>query len=709
MAAIGSIRKRSGLLIAVIAVSLLLFLLSDFLGKQNFGAPDYETNVGYVKGEPITQTEFAQRLELAIQNSGGSVSEQQRASIRNRVWEQFIRERVLDTELDNVGVFITKDELYNELKNPKPGSVLYSQLVDQQTGQVYEQFRNPQTGMIDGDKVLMIASQIMNSDNSQQWVSLEKEVKEGARLNKYFTMLKSGITATSTEAKKAFENRSATYSFNYVVKEYSSIPDDQITITDADLQAYYNQHKDEKRFQQKTEQRDIKFVVFEMTPSAEDIADINAEMAALMTPFASDTNDTAFFLENSDRRENANIEYKTAETIDPQIKDTVMNASIGSVFGPYQQGEYVLISKLTDTKSTPDSAQARHIFIQANMADTNEVAKAEAKLDSIKSVISKKKNFAEMAQEFSDDLGSSANGGDLGDWVTIQRNDIPRELVNAVLDGKKGDMEVVKSQSGVHLYEITDQTARMPRFLLVTVDHKIEPSKATSDKAYKDATQFSIEHKTRAQFEAANENTVVLVAQNVALGSKNLGRVPNAEEIVRWAFNAEAGEVSEPKETETSFVVAMVDVIKPKGTLPLEAVKETIRPVVMNELKAKKIIADMGSYASLDEASTKLDSPIRSINNVNFEANVLPNGLGRELSVLGAAAAMEVNAMSKPIEGNRGVFVITLMGSTPAPAEVDLAIEKRQLTSTLANRVDQSAYEALKEVSGIEDNRALFY
>jgi peptidyl-prolyl cis-trans isomerase D len=711
MAAIGSIRKRSGLLIIIIGVALVLFLLTDFLGKANFGGPTGETNVGSIKGEPISQQDFATRVETALQaqSQGQAITEAQRTQVRSRVWEQILRERILETEYSKLGINVTPEELYDQITNAQPGSLIYQYFSDQQTGQVMDQFRDPNTGLLDGNKVIQTVGNILASENAAQWYPIEAAIKEDTKMQKYMTLLRSGLTATSTEAQTAFNEKNSTFSFNYTVKEFASIPDESVAVTDADLKAYYNEHKTEKRFKQTTEQRDIKFVVFEMNASPEDIQTLRAEMSEMMPAFAADSNDTAFVLENTDQRLNEYLAYKTADEINPQIKDAVLASEVGQVFGPYQQGDYLLMSKLTGTKASPDSAQARHIFIQANPQDTASMADANALIDSLKSVIEKKKNFAAMAEEFSDDLGTAANGGDFGDWLTASRQDIPQAVVTNVLDGKKGDLTIVTSQAGVHLIEITNQTTAVNRYLLATIDNRIEPSKATANEVYNSASKFALEHKTRASFDAANEDNMIQVAQNVIPGAKMLGRVTDAEEIVRWAFSAEAGDISEPKETENSIVVAMVDLIKAKGILPFEAVKEIIRPAVINEKKTAMIKSDLGQFTSLDEAAGKLGTPVKSINNVNFDANVLPDGLGRELKVLGAAAAMSENEVSVVIEGNRGVFVINLMGKTPAVGEADLVSEKRQMSNTLSGRVNQSAYEALKTAADIEDNRALFY
>ena len=587
MAAIGSIRKRSGLLIAIIGVALVLFLLSDFLGKSNIGQPDIETNVGYIGNEAISNEEFAYKLEQAYQAQaqGGSLSESQRTSVRNRVWEQVLREKILDKEYAKLGIHVTPDELLHHIQNARPGSVLYQVFSDPNTGQIADQFRDPRTGMLDGQKVLQVAQSNLQSEDPSQWIAVEQAVKEDAKMQKYLGLLKSGISATSIEAEEQFKNQNAMVSFNYVVKEFMSIADEEIEVTDDDLKAYYNAHKDEKQYQQEVEMRNIKYVVFEMTPSAEDIEDIKLDLADLIPAFAADSNDTAFVAENSDRRTANNLGYKAAETLNPAIKDSLIAGEVGEVFGPYTDGDYMVISKLSKIEMAPDSVNARHILIKADLADTAAIAAAKAKLDSLKDVAKRKRNFADLAKEFSEDLGSGANGGDLN-W--FGRGMMVPPFEKACFEGEVGDMPIVESQFGVHLIEIMEQTEEKPRYLVSSVDRKIEPSKATSDAAYTAASMFSVNNNTQAKFEEAAASEVLLVGQNLTQSTKSIGRIQDAGEIVRWAFNNEVGTISEPFETETSAIVAMVDVIKDKGTISFEAAKEMVRPRVIQEKKAEK-------------------------------------------------------------------------------------------------------------------------
>jgi peptidyl-prolyl cis-trans isomerase D len=440
-------------------------------------------------------------------------------------------------------------------------------------------------------------------------------------------------------------------------------------------------------------------------PTQQDIDDLTAEMEEMKAAFANDTNDTAFVAENADGQVRGLIRYSAEKDVNPALRDTISKAAIGSVFGPVNEGDRMVIYKLSNKKTAPDSVRASHILISVNDGDTNKINTAKAKLDSLKSVAEKSKNFDVLAKEFSEDFGSAEKGGDL-DWFTRGRMVAPFE--KACFEGKKGDMTIVVSQFGVHLISITDQTTYKPQYLLAGVDRFIEPSKATSDEAYKQASKFSMEHKTVESFDAEESNMVQPI-EGIRMVDENIGPMEGARDIVRWLYEAEVGDVSSPFESERFFGVAIVTSINAEGTMSLENAKNLMYAEVVNEKKAASIISEIGSAGSVQEAANKMGTDMKTANNVSFSQASLPGGLGREMKVLGAAFNLPEGQVSAPIVGNRGVFVIQVASRTIGEVSADLANTKRVESGNVASRVDSQVYNALKEVAGVKDQRARYY
>ncbi|MEX2596413.1 MAG: peptidylprolyl isomerase, partial [Salibacteraceae bacterium] len=397
--------------------------------------------------------------------------------------------------------------------------------------------------------------------------------------------------------------------------------------------------------------------------------------------------------------------YVTADRASTLIRDTLPNAPIGSVFGPFNEGTRMTLIKLSGIKMEADSVRASHILINVQDGDTAKINDAKATLDSIKGIATKE-NFAQLAEEYSEDFGSAANGGDL-DWFT--RGKMVAAFETAAFANEVGEMVIVESQFGVHLIYITDKTAPKPNYLLSIIDRRIEPSKNTADAVYKHASKFALSATSIDDFQEDTENEVLIERfEEVRLDEDVIGRIEDGREIVRWIYDAQEGDISDPFETNNFFAIVALESINEEGTMSFEKAKNLIYQEVMNQKKTEMIMADLADFTSIEEAAQALGSPIKSAENVTFSQSALPGGLGREMAFLGTVYTLEKGEVSGAIKGNRGVFVVRLDSKTPAE-NIDVASIKRQQSNTMSSAVQSKAYNALQQAAGIVDKRARYY
>src|SRR5690606_22911900 len=84
----------------------------------------------------------------------------------------------------------------------------------------------------------------------------------------------------------------------YIMINYNTIADSSVVLTDADLKKAYNENI--KRYEQPEETRKLDYVVFDVTPSDNDRAEIEKSVQELMTSFKETTDDSLFVAQNSD-------------------------------------------------------------------------------------------------------------------------------------------------------------------------------------------------------------------------------------------------------------------------------------------------------------------------------------------------------------------------------------------------------------------------
>ena len=143
MQIIQSIRdKGAAIVIAVIALSLIGFILMD--AKQGGGKlfESLSNNVGEVNGDAIELSEFNKRVkeaeDMQEQRTGQRPSGSQTYQLRDQMWNQITAERLFFTEAKKVGIDFTAKELtYILLSNDQSNPFLQeASLKDSITGQL---------------------------------------------------------------------------------------------------------------------------------------------------------------------------------------------------------------------------------------------------------------------------------------------------------------------------------------------------------------------------------------------------------------------------------------------------------------------------------------------------------------------------------------------------------------------------------------------
>ena len=316
-----------------------------------------------------------------------------------------------------------------------------------------------------------------------------------------------------------------------------------------------------------------------------------------------------------------------------------------------------------------------------------------------------------MAKEFGTD-GSKDSGGDLG---TFARGAMVPKFEEAVFNGSVGQIFTLETQFGVHVIEIQKQIGSSKVVKVAIVDKQIAPSSQTEQAAYQKAQSFIASVKNQKEFEevAQKQGTVKLVADDVTPLQGGLPGLDDARSIVRWAYQADKGDISNEIFTVGSkYVVAVLTEIKPEGTLSLDQVKKSIEPSVINLVKGRmlKEKADkaLTGASNLAQVAQKLGVSTSNVENIVFANPIIP-GYSQENKVVGAIFGSQPNKISKSIVGDRGVYVYSVKAFTEPAPFTNAAKTKETLAQNLSTQADGAVFQVLKEKAKIKDLRAKFY
>ncbi|MGB6037011.1 MAG: peptidylprolyl isomerase [Cryomorphaceae bacterium] len=623
MAAIGKIREQSTLLLIVIGGAMVAFVLGDLFSNRGFSPA--EQYVGEVFGEEIDMLEYEQRVEAQEQSMasiGQPVSTAQKQQIRNQVWNDMIQEKVMYRQLNELGMRIGQDE-YDDIR--------FGENVSEEFANG-ENFKDPETGQFDPQLVQNYFS-FLREQYPIFYENQTNRIVNERLYEKYNNIVRGGIHVNTLDAKDEYYRQKQNVRFNYVVKEYTSMADSLVDVSEADLKTYYNEHKNDEAFERDASV-DLKYVVFNVEPTAEDEEAIKEELSSFISDFEKTDKDSLFVLKYSDSRQA--VAQDIDATDNDELAAMIESAEEGSVIGPYKKGNSYAIAKITKI-GNEDRATARHILLSNQGGKSMDELKTRA--DSIKRVIQRNNNFEEMVTEFSEDPGSIPNGGKYEDF---NRQRMVTEFTEASFDKPIGSLNIVETTYGVHIVEPLEHSeAKVVKGMVV--DALIEPSNDTFNQVYDEANEFSITAKDLEEMEElANERGYeVKEANEVGALSRNIPGVAGSQDAVRWAHNKEAtqvGMLSEPFEFNRKIVVAALADRREAGIADFADVKEEIKPDVILEKKVEMFKAEM-SGKSVEELAAMDEFTMKTASNVSEKRPSLPGG-ANEPYVVGYAISM---------------------------------------------------------------------
>ena len=700
MAVLSKIRKRSGLLLLAIGFALLAFVIQDIF---NSGMKSISTDVGSVNGKDISFDEFRIKVANTEKNAQNG---QQMTSMQasNQVWNQEVQVALLNAEFEKLGIRVGEKHIVEAFKS------------DPNIGQ-NQMFLNA-AGKFDLNKFKDYFKEVPNG--MQMLKEQEKNAELRAKYEIYNSLIKGGMYATQTEGKFKYEVESNKVNFDFVMVPFSSVKDSDVKVTDEEITTYMKTK--EKKFKSE-ESRELDYVLISEKPSAADEAEIKKNVDALLLPSVRYTKETGKndtiqgFRTVNDNADfvNANSDipfdstFISKQDLPVEHAEQLFNLPAGEIYGPYMKGNYYCLSKGLGRKAGA-KVKASHILISwegtqvPNKKEKRTKEQAKAKADGLLAQAQANPGMFMMLAMSNSDDSSAQQGGDLGFFGP---NQMVKPFNDFAFGNPIGKIGLVETEFGYHIIQVTDKQDAVK---LATIAQKIEPSEATNDKIYTQATKF--------EMDAANKDFAALVKQQPKLNAnpavrvkaidENFGSLSNQRQIVKWAFDGDTkiGSVKRFEIVNVGHVIAKLKSIAPKGLMSVEEARPQVEPILKNKKKAAKIEAKMkGASLAAIAASNKVT--VMNAVDLTIENPSVPNA-GFEPKVVGLAFSSKAGVVSKPIEGNSGVYVIATKAVTKAPAIKkydDFVAKVKQQAVGNSGRFMQ----ALKEDADIVDNRADFY
>jgi len=599
-----------GALLTIICVFMVITLVpgfgsSDFLGT---GGPGQGV-VATVAGNDITSLEVQQQARQMLSQQApraGAQASMLLPFFASQAFERLVSEKVILTEAERLGLRATDDDVRDELQHGRYSQVFFP----------------------DGNFVGQAAyeSRLQQADLSP--AMFEQEVKDQILYGKLHDLVTGSAAVTDAEVHDKFEKDNTKIKFDYAVLNKDDIRK-SIHPTDAELQAYYNQHK------------------------------------------------SAYANSIPEKRK---INYALIDTARLQNDAKVSQQELANYYDQHR-----------DEYRVPQQVNVRQIIIKTPLpapdgkVDPKGVEAARKKAEDVLKQLKAGADFADLAKKDSEDP-SGKNGGSAG-WV----QHFPVDAVDKVAYSlpKGGTSDVVDAGYAFVILHIDDkQDAHVKT--LDEVKDQIAPlikQEKAAQAADNEAAALLAQARAVGLVKAAAGKGLQVVSTDFLARTDSLPGVGSSQSLMNAIFSA--NEKSPPDEVPIpqGYVLYELVAIKPPATPSFEEIRARVenefeeeRATTLLAQKTQELSDRAKADHDLKKAAKELSATMKTSDFVAPDGQV-PD-LGSMTGPAAVAFSLKPGDISGPIDTNTSGVVLSIL-ERQEPTEQDYAAKKDQIRDSL--------------------------
>ncbi|MBW8771799.1 MAG: SurA N-terminal domain-containing protein [Gemmatimonadetes bacterium] len=364
-----------------------------------------------------------------------------------------------------------------------------------------------------------------------------------------------------------------------------------------------------------------------------------------------------------------------------------------------------------DQFKRPETAYLSYVMVPRGL-DAADSAAALARIRDVRAQIVAGAKFEDVARRESEDAGSAANGGDLGEWT---KGKMVAQFDSVAFKIPVGQLsEPFLSPFGYHILQVTSRTGDKVKGRHILVN--IELAGAHRERV--DAVADTLERLAADRVDPAALDTAaralglrVMHALPLQKGTSLQAGTSVVPNVGTWAFQrATPGAIGTVEETTDALYLFRIDSMTPAGLPPLASIRTVVEHEARQAKKwerARVIGAELQKRldegASLDMATHALGLPHQVIGPFTRINPPFPNP-----TFIGTAFSLQPGQRSKVIDTPEGLYLVESVARTPADsaAFVRQKDELRTHAITLMRQDRVRLYlQALRDNAKIVDHR----
>ena len=426
-----------------------------------------------------------------------------------------------------------------------------------------------------------------------------------------------------------------------------------------------------------------------------------------LTTQLEDTNDDyAAFLRRAESVETFSEVARSAKNLPEDVVERLDSVKVGGVFGPYynEYDDTYNTFKLISTVKGYDSIQFTAMQVLAD--DEAVVAK---RTDSIMNALKKGGNFADIASKYDQTAVEQWLGSDSYEPAAMTGDNAV--YLNKLNSMKKGEVASLDLSGTTIIVKVLDVKNPVTKYNTAVVKRPVEFSEESSNSAYNKLSLFVAQNSSIDELKANAEDSDfrLLYYPGFENDSYNISGVSKSHDALRWAFEAEEGEVSRIFEVGAAndhLLVVAVDKIHPRGYRSLD---DAATMISLDALKDKKfqMINDKLKGLSFDEVKAVSDVNIDTVRYLNFTNSAYISSASSNEPALGPSVLnLEKDVLSAPVKGVNCAYVAKKISDDSYTAEFDEKAEKARVQSIAAGQiVPNNIFSALFYNAKVVDER----
>jgi peptidyl-prolyl cis-trans isomerase D len=535
MSVIGKIRENTRLLVVVVALGLLFFMAREFIGAGYFSR-NRSPIVGSVAGKSITlrtlQSQVEQLQRNYMMNYGQAPFEEEIAYLREHAWKQLVTDIIYEKVCQSLDIRVSEEELVDMVQGEHIHPDLQAAFIDPATREFSK-------------KDLLAALQNIAKlppANQAHWYQYEKMLAQKRCQNKFEQLMEHSVFVTNLEAQQKWTLENTSLDMQYLYVPYKQVPEEGISITNAMLKDYLQQHPHEYQVE---ESKEIRYATFPIVPSEQDKTTFHQELNELKQEFTQTSEDKLFASTHTD----ANANLVTIQCVEKDLPSALLahkgSLRKGMVVGPVAEGDKTYKLYKVTSLSPPNPKKYELTVIEKNLTPSDET-KEEAfrKAEDFIKNVKNQAQFDTQAQQHAIQVADAQVGKE---DTRIGKLHQVRELVRWIYnEGKVGKVSPVFTTENDYVVAVVVAHAKAGLARLQQVQEEIREKVLNEQKAKKIKAKLqplSALPLAEATTQYGSEAQVA-TAQQVKFNHTYLAGIGAASKAIHQAFTVEAGKRS---------------------------------------------------------------------------------------------------------------------------------------------------------------------